>query len=212
MSAPSTASNGAQLTIRQGRIDLSFHQVVGEVIAYVLSDPRLFISPDQHGTQAKLIPTVSVVVSSKPHPDAFAQLEHGESDVLVGWFDGSHGMYVEHFRDDVVILGDSREQPTAATPAIYSPYCIWAVPSYVPEALVPDVPSLADPAVAARFPVEEGSGKRVLQGITPGAGISRFSKEMVDAYGLAEQGWQFRSGSQDDCFGKVERCIENEGG
>lgn len=192
------------LTIRQGRIDLSFHQVVGEVFSHVLSDPRLFI-----GT-SKSPPDVKVEVSSAPHADAFAILQNDETDILIGWFDGSHGAYIEPFRNDVLVLGDARQEGMAHTPAIYNPYCIWAVPWYVPEAIVPDVPSLADPSVAARFAVDESGNTRTLQGINPGAGISRFSQEMIQSYDLASQGWQFKSGAQDDCFGKVARCIQKK--
>ncbi|KAH9839859.1 uncharacterized protein C8Q71DRAFT_846429 [Rhodofomes roseus] len=44
------------------------------------------------------------------------------------------------------------------TPAVYDPYCIWASPTM--------------------------SQRRRLQGINPGAGISRFSKEIISRYGL----------------------------
>lgn len=189
------------LTIRQGRIDLSFHQVVGEVFAYVLSDRRLFV-----GTH-EAPPKVSIEVNSAPHSEAFAILQSDGTDVLVGWFEGSHGKYIEAFRDEIIVLGDTRWEGITPTPAIYNPYCIWAVPSYVPETVVPDVPSLADPSVAARFRADEG---RIIQGINPGAGISRFSQEMIEVYNLAAQGWQFQSGTQADCFGKVTRCIEKQ--
>jgi glycine betaine/proline transport system substrate-binding protein len=212
---PSLESAQEQLTIRQGRIDLSFHQIVGEVFEYVLSDPRLFLSvPTSASTSASSKgepPSISVKVSSASHADAFAALQRGENDILIGWFDGSHGTYVDSFREDVVILGESRDPSSIITPPIYTPYCIWGVPSYVPKAIVPSVQSLADPSVAARFKVTSTSGKRIIQGIAPGAGISRFSKEMVESYGLAELEWQFQSGSQEDCFGAFERAVEKEG-
>lgn len=192
------------LTIRQGRIDLSFHHVAGEVMAHVLSDPRLFI------TTSQTPPEVKIEISSAPHPDAFAALRDDHTDILIGWFDGSHGTYIDPFRNDVLILGDSRGKNAVHPPAVYNPYCIWAVPSYVPEAIVPDVLSLADPSVAARFAVDEVGGKRTLQGINPGAGISRFSQEMIEAYNLAPQGWQFKPGTQEDCFGRVERSIQKK--
>ncbi|KDN35503.1 periplasmic binding protein-like II [Tilletiaria anomala UBC 951] len=212
------------LRIRQGRIDLSFHQVVGEVFAYVLSDPRLFLSslPPSPDTISSL-PLVDLSVSSAPHADAFAALQKGETDILVGWFDGSHGTYLEPFQKDVIVLGDPSKNISAlpddddvaaaaafSSPPVYSPYCIWGVPSYVPEALVPDVRSLANIAIAARFKKEEGTEKHVLQGIAPGAGISRFSREMLHKYGLNEAGWEFRNGSQEDCFSAFEKAVEKE--
>lgn len=194
-------ASGETLNVRQGRIDLSFHQVVGEVFAHVLSDPRLSIDTSESP------PEVKIEVSSAPHAHAFSILQNDGTDILIGWFDGSHGTHIEPFRDDVVVLGDAHEKNAAYTPAIYSPYCIWAVPSYVPKAIVPDVPSLANPLVAARFGTDDG---KTLQGITPGAGISRFSQEMIESYNLAPQGWQFKSGTQADCFDKVARCIQKK--
>lgn len=203
-----TEGENARITVRQGRIDLSFHQVVGEVIAHVLQDPRLFLGT---GTKASSGPTVNVEVSSGVHSDAFHALHQAQTDILVGWFDGSHGTYVAPFREDVIILGDVRDPATTPGPAVYNPYCVWAVPDYIPEAIVPDVDSLADPAVARRFVTEHSTGKHVLQGIGAGAGISRFSKQMVEEYDLAQQGWEFRTGSEQDCFTNVERQIANEG-
>ncbi|KAK4503279.1 hypothetical protein PRZ48_006707 [Zasmidium cellare] len=178
----------ARLTIRQGRIDLSFHQVAGEVIAHVLQDPRLFLDSS---TKPESAPTVNVEVSSAVHEDAFRALQKGETDILMGWFDGSHGKYVAPFRDEVIILGDASDSDTSPGPAVYNPYCIWAVPDYVPEAIVPDVESLADSAVVRRMTPEPSSGKYVLQGIGAGAGISNFSKEMIQEYGLEQQGYWF---------------------
>lgn len=212
MAAPITElsheDQDARLTIRQGRIDLSFHHVAAEVIAHVLQDPRLFLGT---GMKANSTPKVIVEVSSGEHPEAFRAIQHGETDILMGWYDGSHGKYVGPFRDDVIILGDSRDPMTKPGPAVYNPYCAWAVPDYIPEAIVPDVNSLADPTVARRFTADSSLGRYVLQGINAGAGISRFSKEMVTEYGLAQQGWVFRTGTQQDCFGNVERRIANEG-
>ena len=185
--------------IRQGRIDLSFHQVVGEVFAHVLRDPRLFDSAS----------AVEVTVTSAPHIDAFESLQRGETDLLVGWFDGSHGAYLEPFQHDVVVVGQA-----ASTPPVYSPYCIWGVPSYVPQSLVPDVASLANPQVAARFKAvknQSGDECRIIQGIAPGAGISRFSREIIEKYRLDQQCWQFRNGTQQDCFGTFEQAVEREG-
>ena len=186
------------VTINQGRIDLSFHQVVAEIISDVLQDPRL-------------LPGISINVSSGPHREAFCALQRAETDILVGWFDGSHGAYISAFRDDLIIVGDSRDATTVPGPAVYNPYCIWAVPNHVPELIVPDVEALADPNVAKRFATELSSNKRVLQGVGAGAGISRFSSEMVKEYGLDRQGWEFRTGTQEDCFENVERRIIDEG-
>lgn len=56
------------------------------------------------------------------------------------------------------------------------------------------VEDLAIPEVAAEF-------RKLIQGINPGAGVSRVSRQMVDDYGLAAQGFPFENGSLDGCTG-----------
>ena len=51
---------------------------------------------------------------------------------------------------------------------------------------------------------------KTIQGINPGAGISRFSSAMVKEYQLDQLGYEFRTGSEDDCFGRVIRGFENK--
>jgi glycine betaine/proline transport system substrate-binding protein len=52
--------------------------------------------------------------------------------------------------------------------------------------------------------------KHDIQGINPGAGISRFSKKMLEEYGLQEAGYRFHTGSEEDCFGTYERAVANK--
>ncbi|KAI0727532.1 putative substrate-binding transporter protein [Fomitopsis betulina] len=156
------------LTVSQGVIDLTFHQVVAAVIRVVLTE---------HGV------TVSEVVS-KPHEQAFIDLREGRTQILVGWLPGSHETYLGPFRSDVLVLGEAE-----GVPAVYDPYCIWGVPDYVPEETVHSILDLAKPDVAAKF-------ARTVQGINPGAGISRFSKEIIAKYGL---GLQFVEGDIPKC-------------
>ncbi|KAJ8138943.1 hypothetical protein OY671_007845, partial [Metschnikowia pulcherrima] len=46
-----------------------------------------------------------------------------------------------------------------------------------------------------------------IQGINPGAGISRFSKAIVEQYGLSAVGYHFETGTEADCFGRFEQAI-----
>jgi hypothetical protein len=122
-------------------------------------------------------------------------------------------------------LDKYREEVTVLTNAIYSPYCIWGVPDYVPETVVQTIQDLLKPDVAAKM-------RKQIQGINPGAGISRFSKviglislyithrkrrvanqsqEIIDKYGLTEAGYSFQHGSQADCFETFEAAYENSG-
>ncbi|WP_371747290.1 glycine betaine ABC transporter substrate-binding protein [Acuticoccus sp. I52.16.1] len=49
--------------------------------------------------------------------------------------------------------------------------------------------------------------ERLIQGINPGAGISRFSKAILSAYELDAVGYHFETGTEADCFGRYERAV-----
>ncbi|KAH9924764.1 putative substrate-binding transporter protein [Fomitopsis serialis] len=166
------------VTVAQGVIDLTFHQVVAAVIRAVLA---------KHGV------TISEVIS-KPHEQAFIDLREGRTQILVGWLPGSHETYLAPFRSDVLVLGEED-----GAPAVYDPYCIWGVPDYVPEDTVRSIADLAKPEVAARF-------VRTVQGINPGAGISRFSKEIIARYGLT---LEFVDGDIPKCCAAFEAAYSN---
>jgi ABC-type proline/glycine betaine transport system substrate-binding protein len=78
----STFSKGGKqifwTTIKQGRIDLSFHHVAGEVFKLVLE--RL---------------GYNVQVESAPHEAAFALHQEAKVDFLIAWLEGSHGEYTQ---------------------------------------------------------------------------------------------------------------------
>ncbi|TFW29212.1 glycine betaine ABC transporter substrate-binding protein [Duganella callida] len=125
-----------------------------------------------------------------PHEKMFEMLGRGEVDVMASaWLPASHEKYLAPIRDQVRELT-----------VLYEPYCIWGVPDYVPEEVLASVDDLRKPEVLARM-------RRAIQGINPGAGISRFSAAMVEAYGLSELGYRFQSGSEEDCFGTYERAV-----
>jgi len=123
-----------------------------------------------------------VVFSTALHEEIFARMRRGEVDVLcAAWLPGSHGTYLSPFEGEVEKLA-----------VLYEPYAFWGVPDYVPVELVRTVEDLRKPEVVKRM-------TKVIQGIGPGAGISRFSREALEAYGLAEVGYEFRNGTQQDC-------------
>ena len=127
--------------------------------------------------------------SSAPHEEMFARLGRGEVDILVSaWLPASHGAYLAPFEADVRKLG-----------ILYEPYCFWGVPHYVPDA-ISSVADLLGPMALRRM-------ERLIQGINPGAGISRFSKAIVAAYELEGAGYHFETGTEADCFGRYERAV-----
>jgi glycine betaine/proline transport system substrate-binding protein len=129
--------------------------------------------------------------SAAPHEEMFRRLGAGEIDILVSaWLPASHGTYLAPIEDQI-----------RKVTVLYEPYCIWGVPDFVPE---DDVTSVTD---LLRLPALEKMG-RLIQGINPGAGISRFSAAMMLAYGLSDAGYRFRTGSEAECFDRFEAAVE----
>jgi glycine betaine/proline transport system substrate-binding protein len=134
---------------------------------------------------------VDVIELRAPHEQAFGLLEGGGADMLCSaWLPGSHGAYFDRLGDDFDALT-----------VLYTPYALWGVPEYVPRETVSSVNDLTRPEVLHRM-------NKVIQGINPGAGISRFSLEIFEHYGLAGLGYSFKNGSLDDCVGAFESAIQ----
>lgn len=156
-----------------GNIALSFHRVTAAVVRRIL---------EAHGHQ--------VLSSEAPHETLFRRQAEGAIDVLVSaWLPASHGTYLAPYRDQVRILAPH-----------YEPFCIWAVPPYVPTDRVHEVADLLRPEVAERMTLS-------VDGINPGAGISRFSARMITEYGLDEAGYTFTPGTEAGFIARVERGI-----
>lgn len=127
-----------------------------------------------------------------PHEEMFRRLGADEVDLLVSaWLPASHGAYLAPIEDQV-----------RKVTVLYAPYCIWGVPAYVPEDAVASVADLLKPPALERM-------ERRIQGINPGAGISRFSVAMVEHYGLARAGYEFRPGTEAACFDRFEAAARD---
>ncbi|MEM6737655.1 MAG: glycine betaine ABC transporter substrate-binding protein [Bacteroidota bacterium] len=130
-----------------------------------------------------------------PHEANFQRLMKGEIDALTSaWLPSSHGGYREKVQKKV---------PLMELGFHYSPYALWGVPEYVPSDLVIEVKDLLKPEVI-------GQMKSSIQGINPGAGITRFSIKMMEMYGLNDAGYQFHTGTEEDCFESFEHAVENK--
>ena len=130
-----------------------------------------------------------------PHQDNFAQLKSGKVDLLTSaWLPSSHGIY----KQDVESV-----MPVIELGLHYQPYALWGVPDYVPAQAVTEVADLLKPEVLAKM-------NKDIQGINPGAGITRFSIQMLEDYGLAKAGYRFHTGSEEDCFGAFERAVAKQ--
>jgi len=159
--------------LRIGYIDLSFHAVTAAVIAAILER-------DGH----------EVTLTAAPHEKMFEAFGRAEVDLLLSaWLPDSHGKYLAPYELQTRKLG-----------VLYSPYCLWGVPDYVPEADVAQISDLLKPDVLKKM-------RRRIQGINPGAGISRFSEAMVKAYELDQAGYAFRPGTEAECFDGFEHAV-----
>ncbi|GGF85958.1 glycine/betaine ABC transporter substrate-binding protein [Azorhizobium oxalatiphilum] len=127
--------------------------------------------------------------STAPHEEMFMRMGRGEVDFLVSaWLPASHGTYLAPFEADVRKIT-----------VLYEPYCIWGVPSFVPAEVASVADLLREPALSRM--------DRLIQGINPGAGISRFSQAIVDHYGLDTAGYHFETGTEAQCFDRFEDAV-----
>lgn len=136
---------------------------------------------------------IAVQMSASPHEKMFERYHKGEIDMLVSaWLPASHGGYLAPSLEKTLKLG-----------VLYNPYCIWGVPDYVPASDVSKVEDLLKPSVIERM-------SPLIQGINPGAGISRFSTAMMAEYGLTQAGYHFNTGTEADCFERFEEGYANK--
>lgn len=98
-------------------------------------------------------------------------------------------VYLSGYRDRVRVLRPHSQ-----------PYRLWAVPPYVPVDEVGEVSDLARPGIAERM-------TKAVDGINPGAGISRFSVTMVGAYGLDRAGYTSAHGDEEGFTARVDRGV-----
>jgi glycine betaine/proline transport system substrate-binding protein len=162
--------------LRIGYIDLSFHAAAAAVV-------KVILERDDH----------KVTLWTAPHEKMFEAFGRGEIDLLVSaWLPDSHGGYLS-----------PHEAQTRKLGVLYSPYCLWGVPDYVPERDVAQISDLLKPSVLQTM-------QRRIQGINLGAGISRFSQMMVKAYRLDEVGYEFRPGTEAGCFDGFEQAVSEK--
>lgn len=154
-----------------------------------------------HRTTASLVTNVLKALGFEvervfsPHQENFEKLKAGEVDMLSSaWLPSSHGIYK---------AGVEEVEPLIELGLHYEPYALWGVPNYVPKEAVSEVADLLKPEVAKRM-------KAQIQGINPGAGITRFSIQMMKEYGLSDSGYEFFTGSEGDCFDAFESAVANK--
>ena len=133
-----------------------------------------------------------VEVREGPHPQMYPLLERGELHLFAdSWLPGGHGVYWEQIRDQVVEVA-----------ALFDgARFFWAVPGYIPADWSSALPDLARPEVTGRM------ATLVVQGTTPGAGLTMRSQQLVRDYGLDEAGWSHRIGDLQAIIRTVDERI-----
>jgi glycine betaine/proline transport system substrate-binding protein len=130
-----------------------------------------------------------------PHEANFSKLKAEAVDLLCSaWLPSSHGLYKKSVEEVI---------PLIELGLHYQPYALWGVPDYIPESMVSEVTDLMKPEV-----VDKMNSK--IQGINPGAGITRFSIKMMEEYNLSSVGYQFFPGTEEDCFTTFEQAVANK--
>ncbi|WP_415405787.1 glycine betaine ABC transporter substrate-binding protein [Sulfurovum sp. CS9] len=146
---------------------------------------------------AHILETMGFEVEQKfaLHEENFRRLKDTEIDMLASaWLPSSHGGYKSDVEKsiDLVELG-----------LHYKPYALWGVPDYIPENEISQISDLLKPQVVKKM-------RKIIQGIGIGAGITRFSIKMMDEYGLKKVGYEFKTGTQDECVAAYEDAVKKK--
>jgi len=118
-------------------------------------------------------------------------LSRGDIDVMMmAWLPETHADYYKRIENDVETLGTVYDGAKLG----------WVVPAYVPES---DIASIED---LAKDDVKEKLGGEV-QGIDPGAGLTRLSEQAVKDYGLD---YELKISSEAGMLTTVDRAMRSE--
>ena len=160
-----------------GQINISFYAVTAAVVQEVLQ--RL-------GHE--------VEVKTGSHGQIFPMLGHGEVDLLVAaWLPSAHADYWKQYGGEAVQLATL--YPDAQ---LY-----WAVPPYVPEAMVSRVEDLKKPEVAERM-------VKTIRATAPDSGLTIGSGRIMMHYRLAEAGYELLPGKRDQWVAHLEENLAAE--
>jgi glycine betaine/proline transport system substrate-binding protein len=111
--------------------------------------------------------------------------------MMMAWLPETHKDYWKRVGDKVVPLG-----------VLYTDAKLgWVVPSYVPEDQVSSIADLSKPEVKEKL-----DGK--VQGIDPGAGLTRLSKEAIKTYDLS--GYDLTTASDAAMVSALDRAIRRK--
>lgn len=121
----------------------------------------------------------------------FQGLSRGDIDLmLMAWLPETHRDYFERVKDNVETLGTVYDGAKLG----------WVVPDYIPESEISSIEDLAKDEVREKL---EGQ----VQGIDPGAGLTRLSQEAITDYGLD---YELQISSEAGMLTTIDRSMRSE--
>jgi len=139
---------------------------------------------DELGTEVEL-------VQSDVAP-LYQGVSRGDLDaMMMAWLPQTHADYYEKLKDKVETLGTVYDGAKLG----------WVVPAYIPESEIASIEDLKKPEVQKKL-----SG--IVQGIDPGAGLTRLSEKAVKDYGLDD--YKLQISSEAGMLTTVDRAMRSE--
>ncbi len=139
---------------------------------------------DELGTEVEL-------VQSDVAP-LYQGVSRGDLDaMMMAWLPQTHADYYEKVKDKVETLGTVYDGAKLG----------WVVPAYIPESEIASIEDLKKPEVQKKL-----SG--IVQGIDPGAGLTRLSEKAVKDYGLDD--YKLQISSEAGMLTTVDRAMRSE--
>lgn len=129
------------------------------------------------------------------HEENFERLKNKKIDMISSaWIPSSHGIYKKNVE---------KSFPLIELGLHYEPYALWGVPDYIPENQVNQISDLLKPDIKNKM-------INKIQGIGLGAGITRFSIEMMEKYSLKSAEYEFKIGTQEECIKAFQDAVEKK--
>lgn len=119
-------------------------------------------------------------------------VSRGDLDaMMMAWLPQTHADYFARVEDDVETLGTVYEGAKLG----------WVVPAYIPEDMISSIEDLSKDEVKEKL-------DSTIQGIDPGAGLTRLSQQAVTDYGLEDYNLQISS--EAGMLTTVDRAMRSE--
>ncbi len=119
-------------------------------------------------------------------------VSRGDLDfMMMAWLPQTHADYYSRIKDKVETLGTVYDGAKLG----------WVVPAYIPESEISSIEDLKKPEVMEKL-------KNTVQGIDPGAGLTRLSQEALKTYELGD--YKLQISSEAGMLTTVERAYRSE--